>query len=208
MTTDKGAVGSGPIGNHYDKYAAAHPIERRMMRGFFASLDELVATIRPRSILEVGVGEGEVLERMAQRFPEAVLKGIDLPDDALAAEWQRRSLDCEFGDATALRFEDRSFDLVLGIEVLEHVPDPDRALREIARVAAQHVVLSVPREPIWRLGNMARGRYLAQLGNTPGHVNHWSARGFATFVGTRFDVERVLTPLPWTMVRASRRPTG
>jgi hypothetical protein len=30
----------------------------------------------------------------------------------------------------------------------------------------------VPREPIWRIGNMARGRYLGDLGNTPGHIQH------------------------------------
>lgn len=199
------ADGNGPIGNHYDKYASKNPIERRMMAGFLASLDRLVDPLRPMSILEVGVGEGEILTRMIQRFPAASVKGIDLPDEALPAEWSRRSLDCEFGDATALRFDDRSFDLVLGIEMLEHVPDPDRALREIARVAAGHVVLSVPREPIWRIGNLARGRYVSALGNTPGHVNHWSTRSFRNFVASRFEVEASLSPLPWTMVRAAVR---
>jgi hypothetical protein len=64
------------------------------------------------------------------------------------------------------------------------------------------VVLSVPSEPVWRIGNMARGRYLRQWGNTPGHVNHWGKRGFVRAVSRHFEVEDVASPLPWTMLRA------
>ena len=65
----------------------------------------------------------------------------------------------------------------------------------------------MPFEPIWRIGNMARGRYLRDLGNTPGHVNHWTNRGFTTLVGTHFEVVDRATPLPWTMVLAASPPT-
>ena len=80
------------------------------------------------------------------------------------------------------------FDLVLAIEVLEHVPDPAAALRELARVARRDVVLSVPREPIWRAANMARGKYWGDLGNTPGHIQHWSRAGFVRLVGAHLEV--------------------
>ncbi|MFN6119018.1 MAG: class I SAM-dependent methyltransferase, partial [Actinomycetes bacterium] len=112
-------------------------------------------------------------------------------------------LPCMFADATRLPFADRTFDLVMAIEVLEHVPQPDAALRELARVCSATLVASVPFEPIWRAGNMARRRYLGDWGNTPGHVNHWTRRSFARFVGTRFTVRDVASPLPWTMVRAT-----
>ena len=85
------------------------------------------------------------------------------------------------------------------------MPQPERALADIARVCRGTAVLSVPREPIWRAGNMARGRYLGQMGNTPGHVNHWSAKRFERFVATRLDVVDRALPLPWTMVRARPR---
>ena len=100
-----------------------------------------------------------------------------------------------------MRFADGEFDLVLAIEVLEHIPQPERALKEIARVCKGHVVFSVPLEPIWRIGNMARGRYIGQLGNTPGHVNHWTGKGFQRTVGTFFTIEQAANPMPWTMVR-------
>lgn len=195
----------GPTGNYFDKYAAKNPIERRMMQGFLASLDSMLQPLSPVNVLEVGVGEGEILQRVIRRFPNASAQGIDLPADHLQHEWTTRGISAEFGDATAMRFADDEFDLVLAIEVLEHIPQPERALREIARVCKGHVVLSVPREPIWRIGNMARGRYLGQLGNTPGHVNHWSSKSFVQTVGGFFDIEQVATPLPWTMVRGRSR---
>jgi ubiquinone/menaquinone biosynthesis C-methylase UbiE len=123
----------------------------------------------------------------------------------LVDEWAGIDVPMCFGDVTRLPFPDASVDLVVGLEVLEHVPDPRQAVAEIGRVAAGHVIVSVPREPIWRVGNMARGRYLRDLGNTPGHVNHWSARSFERFIGETLPVEQAWRPLPWTMVRARVR---
>lgn len=191
-----------PTGNTYDKYATRNPIEKRLMDGFFDALLASLPLRTPRRILEVGLGEGEVAERVRERFPSSAFTGIDLPDDELAAAWRARGLPGAFADIAALPFPDRTFDLVLCIEVLEHVPDPAAGLRELRRVAAADLVMSVPREPIWRAANMARGKYLRDLGNTPGHVNHWSARAFAEFVRRELDVVEVHRPLPWTMVRA------
>ncbi|MGI9051347.1 MAG: class I SAM-dependent methyltransferase [Ilumatobacteraceae bacterium] len=188
-------------GNAYDKYASTNPIEQRMMRGFMGALDAMLDGLAPRRILEVGVGEGHVLRRVLQRFPAATVAGVDLPDDALSDDWRADGLPCMFGDATALPFPDATFDLVLAIEVLEHVPVADAALAELARVCSGTLVASVPFEPIWRAGNLARRRYVRDLGNTPGHVNHWTRRSFRRFVATRFTVDDVRTPLPWTMVR-------
>lgn len=197
---------AGPAGNHFDKYATGNPLERRMMESFLRSIDDFTTTDgSPASILEVGVGEGHILRRLMARYSSAAAVGIDLPDEQLAHLWERDDIPAEVGDVTNLRFPDRSFDLVLAIEVLEHVSEPDRALREISRVASGTVVLSVPREPIWRIGNMLRGRYIGSLGNTPGHVNHWSAKSFTRFVGSALDVEQVATPLPWVVVRARPR---
>lgn len=195
-------------GNNYDKYASTNPIEQRMMAGFFAALDSMLEGLRPRTIVEVGAGEGRITQRLVERFPDADVIGLDLPDGDLAGEWAALGLPMFFGDVTSLPFPDRSIDLVVGLEVLEHVPDTAAALGEISRVCADTAVLSVPREPIWRLGNLARGRYVRDLGNTPGHINHWSARSFAATVADHLDVVARAAPLPWTMVKATPRSVG
>ncbi len=194
-----------PTGNTYDKYGSSNPIERRLMATFLARLDDALPDSAPVRILEVGVGEGEVADRVAQRYPDAFVTGIDLPDPELAEHWSSKRFAASFADIGALPFGDSGFDLVLAIEVLEHVPDPAAALAELSRVARRDVVLSVPREPIWRVANMARGKYWGDLGNTPGHIQHWSRSGFVRLVGRHLDVTTVHSPTPWTMVAARVR---
>ena len=192
-------------GNTFDKYGATNPIERRMMAGFFAAFDACLDGATPATVLEVGAGEGTITKHLIAKFPAATVVGLDLPDDTLAARWRGHGIAMLFGDATGLPFAAHTFDLVVGLEVLEHIPDTERALTEIARVCRQRVVLSVPREPIWRLGNMARGRYVRDLGNTPGHINHWSANQFEHLVSPYVSVEQTHRPLPWTMLAGSPR---
>jgi len=195
-------------GNTYDKYASKNPIERRMMDGFFTALDKMLTGLQPETVVEIGAGEGRITERLVERFPNAAVVGLDLPDTNLADEWQDIDVPMFFGDATRMPFVDKSIDLVVGLEVLEHVPQPERALADIARVCRGFAILSVPREPIWRAGHMARLRSLRDWGNTPGHVNHWSSRAFEELVTKRFAVTDVAHPLPWTMVRAAARPNS
>jgi 2-polyprenyl-3-methyl-5-hydroxy-6-metoxy-1,4-benzoquinol methylase len=98
-----------------------------------------------------------------------------------------------------------SADLLVCCEVLEHLEDPDLALATLQRVATGHLILSVPREPIWRVLNMVRGKYLKSFGNTPGHIQHWSSSKFNELVGNYFDIVEIRTPLPWTMLLCRAR---
>jgi hypothetical protein len=58
----------------------------------------------------------------------------------------------------------------------------------------------VPREPLWRALNLARGAYVRDLGDTPGHVNHWSRRAFTALLARHGEVVEARAPLPWTML--------
>lgn len=191
-----------PRGNTYDKYRSANVLERRLVRGFFDALGGVLPERAPATVLDVGAGEGEVSAHVRSLFPGATVVGADLPDAGLGAHWAASGLPAVFADIARLPFAAGTFDLVLAIEVLEHVPDPPAALAELDRLCRRDLVVSVPREPVWRAANMARGRYLRALGNTPGHVQHWSSRRFSSLVGSRFEVVAVRRPFPWTMVRA------
>ena len=191
-----------PTGNTFDKYGSTNPLVRRMMAGFHRALDELFALAAPRSILDVGCGEGVLTCEWADRLDGGRVVGIDLDDPKLKAEWddrRRANLEYRAEEATSLSFADDEFDMAAAIEVLEHVPEPDATLAEMARVAQRHLLVSVPREPLWRALNMARGAYWRSLGNTPGHLNHWSRVGFVSLLSRHGTVEEVRTPLPWTM---------
>ena len=190
-------------GNTYDKYGSTNPVVRRLMARFEATLDELFARARPRSLLDVGCGEGILVERWARRLgPDRRVVGIDLEDPGLQAQWAQRSapnLELRVMRAEHLPFDDGEFDVACAIEVLEHVPDPEHTLAEMARVSARWLLVSVPREPLWRALNLVRGAYVRELGNTPGHLNHWSRGGFARLLARHGEVVELRSPPPWTV---------
>ena len=196
-------MSDGPVGNVYDKETASNPIERRLVGGFTEALRSLLPEQATR-VLEVGCGEGNQLRRLRDTYPAAEIVGLDIAfDDDVSAD----GVDLVVASAMTLPFPDDAFDLVVGLEVLEHLPDPAVALREIARVGRGPVILSVPWEPVWRVGNVLRGRYVGAFGNTPGHLQHFSRRGFARLVSRYLWLEETRRPLPWTMVRAHSDPS-
>jgi 2-polyprenyl-3-methyl-5-hydroxy-6-metoxy-1,4-benzoquinol methylase len=190
-------------GNTYDKYGSSNPVVRRLMSGFERSLDELLDRAAPRSLLDVGCGEGVLVHRWAQRLGDGRMVGIDVEEESIQAGWaEHRAPNLEYlvMEAGKLPFADGEFDLASAIEVLEHLPDPERTLSEMARCAARHLLLSVPREPLWRMLNLARGAYWSQLGNTPGHLNHWSKRSIVELLSRHGEVVELRSPFPWTML--------
>jgi SAM-dependent methyltransferase len=190
-----------PTGNTYDKYGSTNPVVRRLMARFERDMTALLHVARPNSILDVGCGEGVLTEQWARAIEGRVV-GIDLDDPKLRVEWARRSrpnLEFRTGLGDSLPYADGEFEAVTAMEVLEHVPEPEAVLAEMSRVAARWLLVSVPREPLWRGLNMARGAYLRDLGNTPGHLNHWSKRGFARLLGRYGETAELRSPFPWTM---------
>ncbi len=192
------------VGNTYDKYGTTNPIARWLMHGFLDGLGDLYRRAAPRTVLEVGCGEGllaDHLIRLGQR-PER-FEACDLSLDHLAP-----GLDPLITFRTAsiyeLPYPDQSFDLVLCCEVLEHLEHPSRGMDELARVASQTVIVSTPWEPVWRLMNIARGRYLRQAGNTPGHIQNFSRRALRNLAGQALVIDHERRPLPWTIL--SGRP--
>jgi len=203
LSAEAPAAEQVPTGNTFDKYGSTNPVVRRLMKGFHSTLEELWAQAAPGSVLDVGCGEGVLTHKWAERLGDDRIVGIDLDDPKLQAEWdtrRRANLELRVEEATSLSFADDEFDLATAVEVLEHVPEPEETVAEMARVARSHLLVSVPREPLWRGLNLARGAYLRELGNTPGHVNHWSKRSFVSMLRRHGTIEEARSPFPWSMV--------
>lgn len=195
-------------GNVYDKYASTNPIERRLMSGFIGSLTDLVERTGAREAHEVGCGEGELTQRLTRLG--LVARGTDYSAEVIEEARRRAAaagLEIDFRTAPVQSLEGRydEAELVVCCEVVEHLDDPVAALATLASLARPWLIVSVPREPIWRALNLARLKYVADLGNTPGHLSHWSKRSFIEFVGSRLEVVEVRSPLPWTMALCRAR---
>ncbi len=190
-------------GNTYDKYGSGNPLVRRLMDGFERDLDALFTRAAPGSLLDMGCGEGVLVHRWAERLGDGRVVGIDLEEESIQAGWaehQAPNLEYRVMEAANLPFAADEFELACAIEVLEHVPDPEHTVSEMARCAQRNLLVSVPREPLWRMLNVARGAYWSALGNTPGHLNHWSRRSLVQLLSRHGDVVEVRSPFPWTMV--------
>ncbi|MBV6304436.1 class I SAM-dependent methyltransferase [Candidimonas humi] len=192
------------VGNTYDKYGSGNPIVRRLMAGFDRTLSGFVRRADPESIHEIGCGEGYWVEKWSR-------EGIS----ARGSDFSKQVIDIAKTNASAAGLSANLFsvcsiydllpdrdtaDLIVCCEVLEHLEDPHAGLRALQGIVGRHLIVSVPREPLWCGLNLLRGKYVANLGNTPGHIQHWSSSKFNKFVSHYFDVIGHANPLPWTML--------
>lgn len=190
------------VGTSGAKYENKNPLAIHLLREFDRAVSELAAHVAPERILEVGCGEGHIVNLLLDATNASIL-ATDLSESVLDDARQTVSSDrVTFRVADLMEIEpvEPSPDLVVCCEVLEHLPNPQGGLEALQRQRANWYLLSVPREPIWRMLNMARGAYLKDFGNSPGHLQHWSQRQFLKFIGQAFEPVIVRAPLPWTVV--------
>jgi 2-polyprenyl-3-methyl-5-hydroxy-6-metoxy-1,4-benzoquinol methylase len=190
-------------GNYFDKYGSRNPLVQSIVGGFLRSFDALYEQTKGDSVIECGVGEGELLSRSIR--PGRRLAGFDLDPDIIEiarANLDARDVQAEIfcADLTSTDLSAYRSDIVVCCEVLEHVVDPQAALDNLEALSNEWLLLSVPREPLWRILNMMRFRYLGDLGNTPGHINHWSQKKFIELIASRFEIVDTRAPVPWTML--------
>lgn len=201
----------------FGKYEETGRIGRLLVDRYFAAVEALVdRAIREARLaraLEIGCGPGYSTQRIRRMLPAEVRLEASEYVAALVsvARANNPTVPIEQEDVYELQREAAAYDVVFLLEVLEHLDYPDLALEEIKRVLKPSglLVLGVPREPIWRALNMARGKYWRRLGNTPGHLNHWSSRSIRAYVRARGGkVLETRAPLPWTLLLARLLDSG
>lgn len=189
-----------------DKHRSdANWLNRFTSARFHRALHAMMDQISVQSALDAGCGEGAILGRfLHQRYPNTY--GLDLDWQRLQYARQEEKIN-NIAQASlhSLPLPDSAVDVVFCLEVLEHVGDPEAALRELHRITRRYAILSVPNEPFWRIGNMLRGAYWSEWGNTPEHINHWSVWGFRRFAARYFDILDVKTPVTWTFLLAEKK---
>ncbi len=197
------------MSTNYAKYQ--NLINKFFLHFFFAQVDKILKQRQgklPARILEVGCGEGFVLSRLAKLFPQAEIVGVDIDDQALtkAKELcpQAKLLN---GDVQQLSFADNQFDLVVCLEVLEHLPEPTKALQEIVRVSRGDILISVPWEPWFSWGNFLRGRWLKTWGRHPEHINYWTKKDFNQWLAKAQLPVRIqrFYSFPWLLFLLSKQ---
>jgi len=115
---------------------------RKIISGFVERICRTLGKRRPR-ILDVGCGTGANIQMLAQF---GAVEGVDVSSEALDFCRARGISKVKQGAAEALPYEDASFDLVTGLDVVEHLDDDLAGLKEMRRVLRPggHALLFVP----------------------------------------------------------------
>lgn len=193
-------------GNVFDKYHSSNPVARLLVRNFMETMTRMLEPLPVKHILDIGCGEGYVLDTLSQRLKPDKAEGIDVvPDVVCQARRTYPHVPFSVASAYHLPYAAKSIDLVVMSEVLEHLDDPKRALKEVGRVTSRFCLFSVPHEPVWRMLNMMRLQYLGEMGNTPGHLQHYSTKTFLAALCEQFHVRQFNKPFPWLMALCERR---
>lgn len=189
------------------EYASINPISQFLYNSFYSKLNSLIYPnlFGGEKILEVGCGCGESSLRI-----HSMLSKIKPCVYFEASDFDRRyvevinSMNFPFSvkqeNVYEMDRETNSINMVFLLEVLEHLEKPEKAISELFRVSKQYVIISVPNEPLWRMANLARGKYIGQWGNTPGHINHFNEKSLRELVAPYGKMKAVHKPFPWLMI--------
>lgn len=194
---------------NYDKYMTKNKLKRVMVDKLNEKIIGSILDVKKRSnmerinILDAGCGEGFITRIVKDRIPDSQIIGVEYATEAFEVA-QRLNPDITFcqGNIYNLDFEDNTFDLVICTEVLEHLDRPDKAVKEIIRVASKGVIITVPNEPWFCLGNLLVLKNVKRLGNPEDHINHWTSINFRKFILS--DNDELLfsfgKSFPWNVV--------
>lgn len=188
-----------------NKYCSRNPLKRFLINRFFIKITSLVFSFSPQNLLDVGCGEGFLAEHIMKKRPEIKITGLDISQQALKKAKKRVS-SVTFKKASILKlpFSDNSFDIVLCLEVLEHLKDPLEAIKELSRVTKECCILSVPNEPLFSIFRLLGGQNILQLGQHPEHLHDWNEKSFNNFLKRVFPSVEVYKSLPWLIAKTSK----
>jgi SAM-dependent methyltransferase len=202
------SLGSTAHGNR-QKHLNQNKLQQQMIDRFHRRIADLIRQTKVETLLDAGCGEGFGLKHLLDEGLALAYVGCDFSYEAL--HWGRANLlpgfPASVADVHHLPFADNSFPLVICLEVLEHLPDSQVGLRELARVSSEYLILSVPHEPFFRGANFLRGKHLSQWGNDPEHLHNYNGRAFRQMASGVVDIAWHGYSFPWQMALARKRPS-
>lgn len=210
--SERRAIGLAPgapaeaSGQDAKKYATGNPVVQRLLARWMGRLVAVLGDV-DGVVVDVGVGEGLALQRMV---PDGVpVIGLEYRlDKVRTAVGQRGALAGAVADAGMLPVRGDAVDLVTSIELLEHLVPFEPAVTEMARICRGRLVVSVPWEPWFRLGNLGRGKNLRRLGNDPEHVQAFTPARLRRALEAEFEDVRVVRAFPWLIAEATGSRSG
>ena len=210
------------------KYFPKNPLRRALIARFFAAVAEELGRGQrplphvgatsgrdsgrsgpeapPTKLLDLGCGEGFVDLFLRSQMPGLAITGVEPDEQALAvAAALNPGVTYLAGDGRKLPFPDNSFDALVCLEVMEHLPDYPALIREAARVTAGPCIFSVPAWPFYQGANFLAGHNWSRLGEHPGHVVQFTGKKLRGDLAVVFREVRLGFSFPWLLARCDKK---
>lgn len=158
---------------------------------FIFNVLEDIKKIKPANLLDIGCGTGYITKKFLNLVPEVTACDTDLKRIKIAKKFVGGGAKFVHSDGKSLPFKDREFEVVTCLEVLEHVKDYITLIKECKRVSKKYILFTVPREPIFLLANLLRGKHIRHFGNIPDHINHFNKRRFYKVLSGHVKIKNI-----------------
>ncbi|MDP3988701.1 MAG: methyltransferase domain-containing protein [bacterium] len=191
--------------SQHNKYKNTNPLHQYLLNRFLEHITSAVKETGAQKILDLASAQGYVIQRLRQKLPTASFVGVDIDEEALSdARIMNPGVDFVTGDITEFQPE-QPVDLVMALEVLEHLSDVPSALKNLSAIQSNWFLFSVPHEPYFRGLNFLRGRHVRRLGNHPEHCNVWGKKRFIKTIEPYFVLQADYSSFPWIVLLAKKR---
>lgn len=182
-------------GEFTGKYLSRNIAKKLLIRHYFHTIYKTVKNLGISKALEIGCGAGYSTKYFAEIFPD--MESSEYRDDLVMEARERNpTIQIKQESIYNLRRDDGSFDMVIVLEVLEHLKYPWRALEEVHKVGSRYFLFSVPNEPLWSLIHMCS--------DDSGHIQHWKKDEFKCLISEYFTIINRVTSFPWQIILAEK----
>lgn len=190
------------------EYSNPNVVVRKLIKNYYDKIQSIIKTYfkRDMRVLEVGCGAAESSDKILKMLDGChfEISDYDIRYFNKVREYKKH-LNITHESVYALKRPENSFDVLILLEVLEHLENYELALQELFRVSRNYVIIAVPNEPLWRFLNLLRVKYLKNWGNTPGHINHWSVASLVKLISKYGEVIKIYHPIPWIILLAKKK---
>ena len=177
-----------------EKHLSKNPLVKHANRKLKKDILKVLKNLEVKTILDIGCGEGFITREIGKKFPKVKIVAVDPQKKYIkyAKKFHKlKNISFKEGDLDSNSLK-KKFDLVILTEVLEHLQNPRQALKKIRKLSNKYILLTVPNEPFFRLGNLFALKYVKDLGNSPGHLHNWTKNQLSKFpreLGLNFKIK-------------------